>query len=196
MERHELHELHYITPICNIPSILQHGLLSHVRAAKHKAVSIAMQEIQDRRSTVTVPGGRKLHEYVNLYICARNPMLYKRRSQRDELSVLSISTDVLDLAGVVVSDANASGNYVRFAAAPAGLRIVNRALTFADDWTDPDRIQYYRKKAAKCAELLVPNRIDPQYIRCAYVCSEAVRQELLTETESLSVQVNSHLFFG
>ena len=69
MQRDELQELHYITPICNVPSILQHGLLSHVRAAKHKHSSVAMAEIQDRRSEVRVPGGRRLHEYVNLYIC-------------------------------------------------------------------------------------------------------------------------------
>src|SRR5437763_55478 len=46
--------------------------------------------------------------------------------------------------------------------------IVNRDLTFADFWADPDRIQYFRKKSAKCAEVLVPDRIDPQYFRCAY----------------------------
>jgi hypothetical protein len=67
MERHELEELHYITPLSNVASILQHGLLSHIRVAKLKHTSVAMQEIQDRRSNVRVPGGRKLHEYVHMW---------------------------------------------------------------------------------------------------------------------------------
>jgi hypothetical protein len=196
MEREDLQELHYITPHCNLPSILQHGLLSNVRAARHRPASVAMQEIQDRRSEVTVPGGLKLHEYVNLYICARNPMLYKRLDQRDQLCVLSVSPDVLDLPGVVVTDGNASGDYVRFAAAPGGLQIVNRDLTFAQFWTDPDVIQYYRKKSAKCAEVLVPNRVDPRFIRCAYVWKEELGQRLRAALGMMRVEVNGHLFFA
>ncbi len=78
MERHELTELHYITPIGNVPSILRQGILSHIRLQRVEHESVAMEEIQDRRAKVIVPGGLKLHEYVNLYICARNPMMYKR----------------------------------------------------------------------------------------------------------------------
>jgi hypothetical protein len=48
-----------------------------------------MPEIQRRRAGRVVPGGRSLHEYVNLYICARNPMLYLRRAMHAKLCVLS-----------------------------------------------------------------------------------------------------------
>lgn len=133
MRREELTELHYITHMDNVQSILRLGILSNRRAAKVTHTSVAMQQVQDRRAQVVVPGGRKLHDYVNLYICARNPMLYKRQGQHLELCVLQVSTDVLDLPGVVVTDANASSDYTRFAAAPAGLSIVDRDLTFADD---------------------------------------------------------------
>jgi len=146
MNRAELQELHYITQIDNVPSILQHGILSHSRASCLTHKSMAMPEIQDRRSSVVVPNGRPLHEYANLYFCARNPMLFKRQSQRNEMCVLRISVDVLDLPGVVIADCNASSRYVRFAAAPSGLIIVNRQRVFAEDWTDPNRIEYYRKK--------------------------------------------------
>lgn len=60
-----------------------------------------MAEIQDRRAVVRVPGGRPLHEYVNLYFHARNPMLYKRLPMHDSLCVLRVSTDVFDLPGAV-----------------------------------------------------------------------------------------------
>lgn len=123
-------------------------------------------------------------------------MMYKVRAQRDQLCVLSVSTDVLDLPGVVVTDGNASGDYVRFAAAPGGLAIVSRELTFAEYWTDPDVIQYYRKKSAKCAEVLVPDRVDHKYLRGAYVWSEEVRERLQAITGALQVEVNSHLFFA
>jgi len=99
MKRDELQELHFITPIENVPSILELGILSHHRATQLQHRSIAMREIQDRRTSVVVPGaGRKLHEYANLYLCGRNPMLYKRR--HDAICVLAVSTDVLDLPGV------------------------------------------------------------------------------------------------
>ncbi|MDY6909565.1 MAG: DarT ssDNA thymidine ADP-ribosyltransferase family protein [Thermodesulfobacteriota bacterium] len=125
MERHELTELHYITPIANVPSILEKGILSHNRAKRVEHQSVVMNEIQDRRAKVTIPGGRRLREYVNLYICARNPMMYKRQAQFKELCVLKISPDVIDLPRVVVSDRNASSEYAIFKAAPGGLGIVN-----------------------------------------------------------------------
>lgn len=110
MDRDDLKELHYIKPIDNVPSILMHGILSHKRAARLTHSSVAMQAIQDLRATKVVPGGRKLHEYDNLYICARNPMLYKRLEMRDQICVLVVGPDVLDLDGSVVTDQNAASN--------------------------------------------------------------------------------------
>jgi hypothetical protein len=152
MERDDLTELHYITPISNLGSILKHGVLSHQRAQAFNPASVAMQEVQDLRAGRRVPGGLPLHEYANLYICARNPMLFKRLSSRNEICVLSLRPTVLDLEGVVVTDQNAASKYVRFGAGSAGLAIVDRARTFAEYWTDPDYIEQYRRKAAKCAE--------------------------------------------
>lgn len=195
MRRDELAELHYIAHMDNVPSILRLGILSNKKASKVAHTSIAMQAVQDRRAKAVVPGGRKLHEYVNLYVCARNPMLYKRQGQHLDLCVLQVSTDVLDLPGVVVTDANASSDYVRFAAAPAGLRIVDRGLTFADDWRDPDPIQYYRKKSLKCAEVLVPDRVDRKFIMGAYVSCPAARDRLNGLGTGLRISINPHMFF-
>jgi hypothetical protein len=195
MERHELTELHYITPIANVPSILKLGILSHNRAKRVRHESVAMNEIQDRRARVTVPGGRKLHDYANLYICARNPMMYKRQAQHKSLCVLRITPNVINIPGVVITDGNASGDYVRFSAAPKGLAIVDRDWTFADDWRDPDQIQYFRKKAAKCAEVLVPDKVKPDYITGAYVSCQDAMDQFQTLSTGLSVEINSHLFF-
>ncbi len=195
MKRDELEELHYITPIDNMPSIIQRGILSHNRAKHVQHQSIAMSEIQNRRKNVNVPGGRRLHDYVNLYICARNPMMFKRRDQYEKLCVLKISPDVVDLPGVVITDGNASGYYALFRPAPKGLAIVDHDLTFADDWRDPDQIQYYRKKAAKCAEVLVPDQVEPKYIIGAYLACRKALVKFDRYTKGIPATINDHIFF-
>ena len=196
MERRELQELHYITPICNIPSILQHGILSHVRASRLQHQSVAMQVVQDRRSPKSVPGGRRLHEYVNLYICARNPMLHKRKDQHLEICVLQIRPEVLDLPDVIVTDQNAASDYVRFAKAPEGLPIVNREMVFAEWWKHPeDQILEWRHTSIKCAEVLVPDRVDPRFICGTYVSCDQAQQAVVAVNADLHVAVDRHLFF-
>ena len=87
-----------------------------------------MEEIQDRRKIKVVPGGRPLHEYVNLYFDARNPMLYKRRDQHLSICVLRIDPTVMELPGVVITDSNASSGYARFAAYPEGLHLIDKDI--------------------------------------------------------------------
>jgi len=198
MKREELPELHYLTLIANVASILRRGIISHRRATKVHHESVAMQEIQERRKKVEVPGGRPLHEYVNLYICARNPMLFLivKKRPHEQLCVLRVSTDVLDLPGVVIADRNASSDHVRWAAAPAGLSIVDRDLVFAEYWTHPnDQIEEWRHKSIKCAELLVPDRVDPGYVMGAYVSGAEGRAAVIGVAAKLAVDVNAHLFF-
>jgi hypothetical protein len=76
-----------------------------------------MEVIQERREKKIVPGGRPLQEYVNLYIHARNPMLYVLQSRHIDLCILRVSTEILDLPGVIITDSNASSDYARFAPA-------------------------------------------------------------------------------
>jgi hypothetical protein len=195
VKRNELQELTYITPIANVTSILRLGIHSYKRAAKIAHHSVAMEQIQQRRKQVRVPGGRPLHEYVNLYICARNPMMYVRRSQHLDLCVLRVDCRVLDLPGVVVTDGNASSDYVAFAPAPRGLAKVDQELTFADNWTDPNPIEYFRRKAAKCAEVLVPDQVPPDHIMGAYVSCEEGAARLAALQSRLTATIDGHLFF-
>ena len=196
MLRDELTELQFIAPIDNLASILQHGVLSHNQVRKLHHKSVAMQEIQDLRAQKVVPGGLALHDYGNLYIRARNPMMYKRKDQHESLCVLSISTAVLDIAGTVITDQNAAGRYVRFAASPEGLSHVNKDLTFARDWRHPDdQIAAWRHKAAKCAEVLVPNGVHRDYIRGIYVSGPTGLQRVQAVTVSKAAHVNADLFF-
>ena len=93
MERADLKELHYITPIANVASILERGILSHISATRIKHDSVADESVQERRSRVQVQGKTRLHHYVNLYLNARNPMLYRLargEGRTDDLCVGSV----------------------------------------------------------------------------------------------------------
>jgi hypothetical protein len=126
---------------------------------------------------------------------ARNPMLYKRQAQYKELCVLKINPNVLDLPGVVISDRNASSEYAIFKAAPDGLGIVNREWTFAEYWTDSDQIIEWKKKAAKCAEVLVPDEVKPDFVTGAYVSCQEALAAFQAQKPGILVVINSHLFF-
>ena len=197
MKREELEEVHYITHINNLPSILLRGILSHNNAKKLRHISVASQTIQDRREPKVVPGGRKLHDYVNTYFHARNPMMYLILRQQDhlKLTVLRIDTDILDLPNVVITDGNAAGDYAIFRPSPMGLAIVDKELTFAINWTHPDPIEYFRRKSAKCAEVLVHDRIPPEYILGAYVSCEEAKVTFEATGANIPVTINAHLFF-
>lgn len=195
MKRNELQELHYITTITNFPSIMTKGILSHKRAKRINHNSVAMEEIQERRKKKIVPGGRPLHEYVNLYFHARNPMLYVLKSQHIDLCILRVSTEILDFPGVVISDSNASSDYARFSPAPRGLSIVDKEMTFAEYWTHPDPFEAMRRKSAKCAEVLVPDDVESEFIMGAYVsCSES-KKALEALGINIPVSINPYLFF-
>lgn len=195
MNRDDLKELHYITTIRNVPSILSKGILSHKRAKKINHNSVAMEVIQERRKNKIVPGGRPLQDYVNLYIYARNPMLYVLQSRHVDLCILRVSIEILDLPGVIITDRNASSNYARFAPAPKGLFIVDKDLTFAEYWTHPDPFEAMRRKSAKCAEVLVPDRIDPDFITGAYVSCQEAKTVFEALGVDIAVTINAYLFF-
>lgn len=195
MNRSDLKELHYIAPIANAPSIMEHGILSYHRCAKLRPVSVAMAKIQDIRSGKRVPGGRPLHDYANLYLCARNPMLFKLKHRHRELCVLRVALDVLDLPDVIITDGNAASDYTAFWPSPAGLGKLNGALVFAEDWTAADQIAYWEKKRVKCAEVLVPDRVAPEFILGARVSCADSKAALLAIETRLDITIDRHLFF-
>ena len=189
-------ELHCIMPIANIASVLAHGILSHEHASRLPHHSVALQPVQDRRDKKRVPGGLKLHQYANLYFHARNPMLYKRLAEVDDLCVLRVSTAVLNSDGVVITGENAASDYVRFLS-PAQWRLLAWDDIFAMDWRHPDdRVAYLRHRSRKCAEVLVPHRVTPDFLTGVYVAKEASIGRLNGLGCTLPVSVNTVLFFG
>jgi ssDNA thymidine ADP-ribosyltransferase, DarT len=193
----DLTELHYITPIANVPSILKLGILSNREIARLrvKASSVALPGVQERRESKVVPGAKPLHEYVNLYICARNPMMYLRRTQHQDVCVLQISPAVLDLPNVVIADGNAASGPTAFWRSPSGLAKVNKETVFAEWWTDPNPFTLWENRRVKCAEVLVPDKLDARFILRAYVSCDDAESKLKALASDLAIIIDPHMFF-
>lgn len=99
-------------------------------------------------------------------------MMYKLKYGTNPLVVVCVSPDVFDLQGVVVTDGNAASDSTRFAASPGGIAILDEGLVYAEYWTG-NGWDYYERKRARCAEVLVPDRVLPQFIEGVKVCDEA-----------------------
>lgn len=191
----KLAEFQNITPLVNIPSILQYGILSHAQASKLPHQSVALQEVQDKRDQKQIPGGLALHEYANVYFHARNPMMSRKRSEAHTLCVLRVSTEILKIPGAVITDQNAVSKYVKFSA-PDRLKFMDLDYVFAANWKYPnDQIEEWRHSSAKCAEALIPKRIPPDYLLGAYVVNDAVRVELEALGFALPIEIHRDLFF-
>ncbi len=183
-------------PMANVPSVLKHGILSFEAASQIKHESVALEEAQTKRDAKDIPGGLGLHQYANLYFHARNPMMSRRRAEAANLCVLRISTTILDLEGVVLADRNAAGGdrWVRFLH-PRDWRVLDFDRIYATDWRDADRFEYYDKKRKKCAEVLVPHKVETRFFLGAYVVNTEAEARLCSLGFSLPIVVDADLFF-
>lgn len=169
--------LYNIQAINNIPSIIQHGLLSHNAAASIPHTNIAMQEVQDLRDQVTV-FERPLHDYAALYFDAQNAMLYKRKDQNENICIMAFHKTVLDIEGAIVSDRNAASRDAQFYTPDVGLEKIDFDEIAHKYWTGGDENETRRKKAIHCAEVLVPDCIPFNYVLGAQVYSANAEKRL------------------
>lgn len=194
MDRSLVTELHYIAPVANLASMAKWGLVSHNLAQRVVHASVAAAEIQDRRTGKRVPQGLLLHDYVNLYFHARNPMMSRLRNEGcAPIVVLRIDPSVLGLPNAIIADGNAAADYTRFFPSPQGLANLDEEQVYARWWTDIDRIAYFEKKRKRCAEVLIPQRIEVEFITGAYVCDSHGDQAC--RALGISGEVNNDIFF-
>lgn len=194
MERSDLTELHYITPISNVASILDRGILSHDSASQIDPDSIADKSVQARRSRVPVLDRAKLHDYVNLYLNARNAMLYRLvfvELRIDKLCVMGITSEVLDFPEVVIADRNAASSTVRFYdQVDDGLAALDKYELFAKSWEN----DLHRQRMQ--AEVLVPGVVGSEHLTKAYVGSIKAEASLRRiASRRISITRNDRMFF-
>ena len=198
MERSDVKELYYITLISNMPSIMKHGILSHNLSQKipHDD-SIAMPEIQEKRKNKKIPGtNAKLHDYANLYFDVHNPMLCKRQNLNDSICILRIDSSILELPNVIIADRNAASDYVRFYTTMDGLLNLDKNKVYARYWTNArDQYEAWELKAIKCAEILVPNKIEPRFILDVYVANQTALNSLKKLGLELTLYIKNDIFF-
>lgn len=196
MRRSDVVELYYITPIDNVRSILKHGILSNKLAANLPHKSVAMEEIQGRRKDKRIPGAGHLHDYANLYFDAHNPTLSKVRSYNDSICILRVDHEVLDSPNVIITDRNAASAYARFDPLDKGLAALDKDTVFAQYWTHiENQYREWTHKSIKCAEVLVPEKVHPNYILGAYVANKTAMANFTSLSTRLTVCIRGDIFF-
>ena len=200
MERDELAELHYIAPIANLASIARHGILSHAWAERmapdHE--SVADVSVQARRADTRLTSGRTLHEYANLYLNARNAMLYRlcNEGRTRDLCVLRVDVRVLDRPDTYVADQNAATAATSIRRAPDGLTAIERSEAFARDWQRDDDLAKQDARAKTMAEALIPDRVPPALVGGAYVVDGRHGERVRERWPALPIAVDPDMFFG
>lgn len=187
--------LYNITSIQNVVSIIQNGILCYDYALKIPHSSIALNDVQSRRNQVRVPNGLRLHRYANLYFDYRNPMLYKRKDQAEDLCVLAVSNSVLDIDGCIVTDRNAATGLVKFYTPEEGINQIDFEKVYAKYWTHNDPYEQNNRKAIKCAEVLIPYKVPYNLIVGAYVVNERSKQRLIDTGFDRRIVINPKVFF-
>ncbi|MER7395485.1 DUF4433 domain-containing protein [Streptomyces sp. NPDC000151] len=196
MERSRVAELHYIAPIENVASIGQHGLVSHNMADSLPHRSVALETVQDLRKGKRVPNGEPLHSYANLYFSARNPMMFRLiHDGRTGLAVIRVTNEVLDIPQTVITDGNAATATTRFYPSPEGLEHLDATRVYAKYWTNDNPFEYNERKRQRCAEVLVPGRVLPQYIIGCYTLTGDDYKTCVDSQPRWKVEVNAHVYF-
>ena len=157
--------LYYITHINNVPSILEHGILSHeyVEQQQIPFTPIYDGEIVSHRQGYYAPDGNNLWHFANLYFQARNPMLYRVTSEKmsKNIVIFAVSPSVIDLPGAFVMTGNAASNPTVILPPDQGLEVVTKMwdVVQSEWWREEDGSK--RKIMAEC---LVPGRISPDHL--------------------------------
>jgi O-acetyl-ADP-ribose deacetylase (regulator of RNase III) len=164
-------QLHYITHVDNLSSILERGILCHSRIeeAGIPFTPVYDAQIVQSRSERHVPDGRSLWDFANLYFQGRNAMLYRVLYEKPEsdVAVVSVRPDILNVCDYITTG-NAASSQSEILPAKSGLKIVSqlRKVFGQEWWSELDGSK--RKMMAEC---LVAGAIPADYIQAVYVAS-------------------------
>ncbi|GHS86313.1 hypothetical protein FACS189487_00330 [Campylobacterota bacterium] len=190
-EQYGVEYIYHITHISNLPSIAEHGLLSHNNP--YCQVDISNQTVNGRRNTIEPIYRRKIHDYVPFYFSPKNPMLFVRRNIEDELVILMFSCDLLFNDGMVFTDGNAACDNTYFSNDLNELDMIDWEVIKARYW------HYYSDgKRKKMAEVLVPNCVALNALvgACTYDMQSGLRvEEILGKCCTVYVDTGKTLFF-
>jgi hypothetical protein len=78
---------------------------------------------------------------------------------------------------------------------PSQAHLLDFERIYAPSWTDQDRFEYYDKKRKKCAEVLIPWRVEPRFLVGAYVVDSAAKSLLSNFGFPLPITIEGNMFF-
>jgi hypothetical protein len=191
--------VYYITRIENLGSIMERGILSYnecdAKTVAHQ--SFALATAQEKRGDKKVPNALPVHDYACLYFDPRNKAMFRLRKTDPNFSEICIlvlkAENLMKTEGAIISDMNAAAAMVSFYPA-TDLSTLSFERIYAKYWTHPgdpadERLHGYQK----CAELLIPHRIDPEHILGACAQSNDMAADL--RTTLTEVMVDKDKFF-
>ena len=197
MSRRSIRNLYYITHVENVQSILRNGILSHDETNERGLESTAIYDadIVSRRAHISVPDGRSLWSFTNLYLQPRNPMLYRVAVEFgiDKLAVLAVKSSIMGRADVVFANGNAAHRSTTIVPASQRDQFIRETadihgLTW---WSVADG-----SKRRVMAECLVPRLVDSSLIEAVFVAnSEVARDVQAIVGRSVPVIAEPHMFF-
>lgn len=191
---HRHRRLYHFTHLDNLPSIIRYGLLParEVERRSLKPISIAYQEIQDRRSSMVVPcgPGGVIHDYVPLYFCKRSPMLLavvqNKIADQEFLIYLEFPIDIMERFPCVFTNAAANTSHPPdFFDDPIHLDRVDwdavETWRWGEKYDKPGRTPV---RQAKMAEVLVHGRIGIEEVSRIIVFNPLVLNAVTRAFES------------
>lgn len=178
--------LFHLTDIHNLQSILENGLLSHsiVHNLKVSQIDISNKSVNNRRTLI--------HNKVPLYFNPLNPMNSVLRNNNN-LIILELDKRILLLNGICFTDGNAASDDTHFYTSITDLKKLDWECINGKYWTD-----YFDGKRKRCAEVLVPHKIDPNMIISIHCKSKSIFEKvnkLTAQNRAIDIYLNKNLFF-
>lgn len=177
--------LFHITHINNLTGIAKRGLLSRhrIKACAMPYVDLSDPSCQARRTDRIVDGTHvDLHNYVPLFLNARNPMLWRlwrtqqELGQDDRLAILEISDEPACWTASLLADGIASSNHTHLFPAndPRSQDALDWDAIYRTCWWDMPK----DLKRKTMAEVLVHGSLSGRHIRKVWLQKPSALREL------------------
>jgi len=158
--------LYYMTPLENLESILQNGLLclNLIKSSNINHVSMSIKSIQEVRSRRVI-NGKSANDFVPLFFSPKTPMLSKIKHEnlycQEKILYICIDREILAEEGVCFSDGNVANYNTKIYCDLNDLRKLNWKIIRDTSWKRKNPFEEQEAKRIKGAEVLVPKRVVP-----------------------------------
>ncbi len=161
MKLEDVQELHHITRMLNVASIMRRGLLSSEKAQSRSTRSFGTVEIGEDRQQRRSPTGIPLTQYVHLLMNARGPMWQKHllRLPLDAAThvVIRVSPEVLGWSDTYVSAWNADIGERTFLPPQQSLALLDPEVIGSKWWNEDKEIE-----RQLMTQVIVPDKVAPE----------------------------------